>query len=203
MMHAGFNLITGDPLRLGDAITYLESTVRPLAESQPGSLGVSLYAVPELGLAVLETFWRSGDDLQDSDYALAGSRSEAARRAAGTVTVEHYSVPVFEQLRPVIAGAGVRVTRMDVATSSIEDAVEVFGDTEVPWLAEEAGCSSVLFLVDRGSGRAIGETVWKDARALAASRSAAAAERVRAAGTAGCVIRAVQEGTLILSSARK
>jgi quinol monooxygenase YgiN len=203
MMHAGFNLFTGDPLRLDDSIKYIESALRPLVESQPGSLGISLHANPELGLAVLETFWRNGDYLRDSEYVIGDSCSEAARRAAGTVTVEHYAVPVFERDRPMIPGAGVRLTRMDVAPSSVDDAIEVFGDTETPWLAEEAGCSSVLYLVDRASGRSISETVWRDAAALAGSRSAAAAERVRAAETAGCVIRALQECTLVVSSARK
>jgi quinol monooxygenase YgiN len=203
MMSAGFNLFTGDPLRLDDSLKYIASTLRPLVESQPGSLGVSLTADPELGLAVVETFWRNGDYLRDSEYVIAGSRSEAARLAAGTVTVEQYSVPVFERDRPMIRGAGVRMTRMDVAASSVDDAIEVFGDTEAPWLAEEAGCSGVLYLVDRGSGRSISETVWRDAAALAGSRSAAAAERVRAAETAGCVIRAIQECTLVHTSARK
>ncbi|HUC21112.1 MAG TPA: hypothetical protein VMA73_00210 [Streptosporangiaceae bacterium] len=75
----------------------------------------------------------------------------------------------------MIPGAGVRQTRMDVAPSSVDEAIEVFGDTETPWLAEEAGRSSVLYLVDRDSGRSIGETVWRDAAALAESRSAAGA----------------------------
>jgi hypothetical protein len=203
MMYAGFNLITGDPQRLGDSLQYIESTLRPLVESQPGSLGTSLCTDPDLGLAAVQSFWTSGDYLRDSEYAIADSRSETARRAAGTVTVEHYSVPVFERDRPVLPGARVRLTRMDVAPSSVEDAVEVFGDTEDPWLEEQAGCSGVLYLVDRSAGRAIGETVWRDAAALASSRSAAAAERARAAETAGCVIRSVHEYTLVASSAHK
>jgi len=54
MMHAGFNLFTGDPPRLDDSMQYIESMLPPLVESQPGSLGISLHADPEPGLAVLE-----------------------------------------------------------------------------------------------------------------------------------------------------
>lgn len=203
MLHAGFSLIAGDPPRLSDSVKYIESTFRPLVESQPGNLGLSLHANPELGIAVLESFWRSGDALRDSEYVIADSRSEAARRTAGTVTVELYSVPVFEQDGPAVPGMGMRLTRMDVAPPGVDDAVEVFGDTAVPWLAEMPGCVGALYLVDRSSGRSISETIWKDAGALAGSRSAAAAERVQEAESAGCVIRAVGEYTLVFSSARK
>lgn len=110
---------------------------------------------------------------------------------------------MFEREGPLPAGAGARLTRMDVAPSKVEDAVEIFGDTAVPWLAEDEGSLRVLFLVDRDSGRAISETVWRDAQALARSRSAAAAIRVEAAASAGCVIRAVGEYTMAFSSARK
>jgi quinol monooxygenase YgiN len=203
VLHAEIDLITADPLRLGDSMKYIEDTVRPVVESQRGSLGMSLHADTELGIAVLETFWASRVALRSGEDVTAASRDEAVRRATGTVTVEHYSVPVFERAGPVAAGAGVRLTRMDLAPSRVEDAVEIFGDTAVPWLAEGEGCRRVLYLVDRDSGRAISETVWRDAQALARSRSAAAAVRAEAIVSAGCVIRAVEEYTLVFSSARK
>ena len=44
---------------LGECIQYIQSEMRPAAQSQPGSLGLSLLASPELGAAVLESFWAS------------------------------------------------------------------------------------------------------------------------------------------------
>jgi hypothetical protein len=49
----------------------------------------------------------------------------------------------------------------------------------------------------------ISESVWRNAQALAASRSAEAAARVDMAESTGCVIRAVDEYGLVFSSARK
>jgi hypothetical protein len=74
MMHAGFGLFTGDTLRLDDSMKHIESRLRPLVETQPGSLGISLYADPKLGLAVPETFWRNGDYLRDSEYVIGLAR---------------------------------------------------------------------------------------------------------------------------------
>jgi heme-degrading monooxygenase HmoA len=201
--HAELNLITMDPARLGESVSYIETRLRPVIESQPGNLGVSLHKSSQLGVAVLESFWASGDAMRAGERTVAPGRDEAVRRAGGTLAVERYAVPVFEQEGPVRADAGVRLTRMDVEPTAVDDAIEVFGDTAVPWLAETDGCRSLLYLVDPQSGHTISETIWKNADAMAGSRSAAAAARVEAVTSAGCVVRGVEEYTVAFSSARK
>ena len=141
-------------------------------------------------------------------HIVASNRDEAVRRGAGTLTVERYAVPVFEREGPVRADAGVRLTRMDVEPSGVDDAVEVFGDITVPWLADTDGFRCMLYLVmlcvvDYHSGHTISESIWRDTEDMAASRSAAAAARVEAVPSAGCVVRAVEEYSVALSSARK
>lgn len=203
MLHAGLSLITGNPLRLDESVKHLETEVRPLVERLSGSLGLSLHVNSDLGLAVLETFWVSDDTLRAGERMIAPRKDEAVRHATGTITVEHCAVPVFEQEAPVTAGAGVRRTRIDVAPSRVEDAIEVFGDTTVPWLADTKGFCRTLYLVDRQSGRSVSETVWQDARALAESRSAAAAIRAEVVSAAGGVIQGVEEYSLAVDTARK
>ena len=203
MLHVRLNLITADPVRLGDSIKYIEAEVCPAVESQPGNLGMSLQANPELGVAILESFWASHDTLLDSERIVAPSRREAVRRATGTVAVERYRVPVFELEGPMPGGSGVRLTRMDVDPLRVEDAVEVFGDTAVPWLADTEGFCCTLLFVDHNSGHLVSKTVWRDSQALAGSRSAAAAMRVQAVDATGCVVRAVEEHSLVFSTARK
>ncbi|HTP16304.1 MAG TPA: hypothetical protein VMK13_10760 [Streptosporangiaceae bacterium] len=182
---------------------YIESELRPAVESQPGNLGLSLLASPELGVAVLESFWASLDALRDSEAAVAPARGEVIRRAKGTVAVERYRIPVFEREAPPRGGEGVRLTRMEVEPSAVDDAIEAFGDTAVPWLAETPGFHSALLFADPASGHLISEDVWMDPQALAASRSAAAVARVDAVDAARCVIRAVEEYIQVFSSARK
>ena len=203
MLHVRFNLITADPLRLADSIKFIESEVRPQVESRPGSLGISLYTNPEPGLAILESFWASDDAMVASEHIVSPGRREAIQRAAGTVCVERYQVPIFELKAPLRSGAGLRLTRMDIAPSRVEDAVEVYGDTAVPWLAENNSFCSALLLVDPRTGHSISETVWQSEEALAASRSLAAAVRVDTVASTGCVIRAVEEYGLVSTSARK
>jgi hypothetical protein len=203
MQHVRFNLITADPGRLGDSVTFIESEVRPQVDSQPGSLGTALYTDPVHGLAILESFWASDDAMSASEHTVSPQRREAVRRAAGTVSVERFKVPVFELEAPLHAGAGLRLTRMDIEPSRVEDAVEAYGDSAVPWLADSAGFCSALLLVDDRTGHAISETVWRDEDALAASRGVAAKIRVETVEATDCVIRAVEEYGLVSTSARK
>ena len=74
MLHVRLNLITADPRLLSDSLKFIENEVRPEVESQPGSLGLILQANPELGIAVLQLFWASGDALRASERE-AGARS--------------------------------------------------------------------------------------------------------------------------------
>jgi quinol monooxygenase YgiN len=203
VLHVRFNLIIADPLLLDESIKYIESEVRPVVESQPASLGLSLLASPEHGVAILESFWASDNAMRDSERVVAPARNEVIRRTKGTVSVERFRVPVFEREAPLRGGEGVRLTRMDAEPSAVEDAIEVFGDTAVPLLAETAGFHSALLFADPPSGHLISETVWHDAQALAASREAAALARTETVNAANCVIRVVEEYIQVFSSARK
>jgi len=197
------NMITADPQKLGDSVKFIETEVRPQVDSQPGSLGTALYTNPGPGLAILESFWASEDAMAASEHHLGPTRRAAVERAAGTVSVERYQVPVFELEAPVRGGAGLRLTRMDFEPAAVEDAVEAYGDTAVPWLADTEGFCRTLLLVDDQTGHAISEALWRNSEALAATRSVAAAVRARTVAATGCVIRAVEEYGLVSSSARK
>ena len=203
MLHARLDLITADPVALGGCVTYIEREVRPAAESQPGSLGLSLLASPESGAAVLESFWASHHALAASEQAAALVRGELARRAGGSVTCERYQLPVFEREVLLHGGEEVRLTRIEVKPSAVTDVIEVFADSAVPWLAETAGFRSALLFADPGSGQLISESAWRDPQARAASPGVAAVIRADLLEAANCVIRAVDDYHLVFSSARK
>jgi hypothetical protein len=51
MMHVRVSLITADPPVLAGCLEYRQGEVRPVVENRPGSLGLSLLATQEPGLA--------------------------------------------------------------------------------------------------------------------------------------------------------
>jgi heme-degrading monooxygenase HmoA len=203
MLYARLDLITADPLALGGCITFIEREVRPAAESRPGNLGVSLLSSPESGAAVLESFWASRDALAASEQAEAPQYRELARRAQGSVTSEQYQLPVFERAALLDGGEEVRLTRIEVKPSAVADVIEVFGDSAVPELAEATGFRGALLFADPGSGHLISESAWWDAQARAASPSVAALIRSDLLESANCVIRAVDDYSLVFSSTQE
>ena len=203
MLQVRFNLITADPLRLGDMAKFVEAEVRPGVESLHGSLGMLLAAKKQAGVAILQTFWASRETLLLSRDLVAPLRGAVVRRAGGTVRVERYRVPVFEQEGDQIDGTGLRLTSMDIEPDRTEDLAEVYGDIAVPALAETAGFCAALPLVDRHTGHSIGETVWRTPQVLAASRGVDAAAGAQNAASTGCVTGGVDEYDLVFSSARK
>jgi transposase len=205
MLQVEVNWITGDPLRLNDAISYLASGARAAVERQPGSLGMSLLSDPEVGAVRFESFWVSGRALVESEDVTAVARRAAAHRAGGAATAERYEVLVFEREAPLRGGAAVRVTRLDAAPSTpskVEDAVAWYGDTAVPWLADIDGFCGALLYADWTSGRLMSETVWRDPHALAMSRSTAAQIEAAAAEAQAGVLGDAAEYRLVFSSAR-
>ena len=119
----------------------------------------------------------------------------------GTVAVERYRVPVFEREAPLRAGAGLRFTRMDIDPANAEEWWKSMAPPRSHGWRRPRGsaahcCSSTG---DRAFDR---ETIWRNPKRLAASRSAAAAVRVETVAPTGCVIRAVEEYGLVFSSAR-
>lgn len=205
MLQARFHLITADPLRLADVLKFIETEVRPDTESRQGSVGMSLYANPEVGAAVLESFWATREMLLLNEKRGLPDFRDALRRAAGTVSVEDYRVPVFEWdwAGPLDPGAEFRLTWIEIEPSKADDAVEAYGDTVVPALSDTEGFVGALLLAGQGTGRLISEAVWRSPQALAAGRSAAAAAWADMVESTGCVMGAVHEYGLVFTSARK
>jgi len=203
--HVHVSRISGDRLRLSDAVSYLASEVRPAVERQHGSLGTALLISPEAGVARFESFWAPGSPLARDETLDETSVREAAQRAGGTVSAERYEVLVFERTEPLDAGRWVRMTPMDAGPSQrakIEDAVAWYGDTAVPQLADTNGFCAALLYADWASGRVLSQTVWQDSRALATSRGTATAVEGAAAEAIPAVIGATEELRLEFSSAR-
>ncbi|MDT7649858.1 MAG: hypothetical protein QOI36_1264 [Pseudonocardiales bacterium] len=201
MQHVQVSLLTADPVRLGEAIRYLEDKVRPLVEELPGSQGMSVSTNTEIGVAVVESFWVSHHAMREHEKTVAPARDEAARLSGGTVSVERFVVASFTRVKRPQPGAGVRLTRMDTDPSRSDEVVAGYEDTALPWLTETPGFVALLLFIDRSTGRSINETQWEDSAALAASRSAAAAIRADAVAATGSSIRAVEEYSLVFNTA--
>jgi hypothetical protein len=203
MMHVRFSLITADPRVLAGCLGFLAGEARPVLESHRGSLGLSLLASQEPGVAVVESFWATHDAFWLSAETDALVRGELARRVGRPVTAEDFQVPVFEREAPLRSGEAVRLTRVEVKPLGVLDVIDVYGDTAVPQLADTPGFCGALLFAAPASGQLISQTVWRDPAARTASPSVASVLRREVLAEEDCEIRAVEDYSLVFSSARK
>jgi quinol monooxygenase YgiN len=199
-VHVQIGLLALDPSKLDGAVHYVVDEARPKVEGEPGCLGFSVLTNAEVGVVIVESFWVSGDALREAERIIAPVREEAARRGAGTVSVERFEVVSSVRVARPQAGGAVRLTRVDTPPARVDEAITAYEDTAVPWLTEADGFTAALVFADRRTGRSISETLWRDREALAASRAAAAAIRVDAVAATGSAIRAVEEYLLAFNS---
>lgn len=202
-MHARINMLAGDPAKLDEATRYLEGTVRPHVEAQHGNRGIACLINADLGTCVIASYWDSLDSMTGSEQAVQVSRKEITERLDGSVTVEHYEVPVFVRRSRPQAGAGVRMSRLDCAPANIDAFIEEFRNTAVPAFMDMRGLCSAHLLTDRNTGRCLVITAWEDADALAASRSATARQRANMASVTHMQVRSVEEYKLVFTSVRE
>jgi hypothetical protein len=201
-MQLRLTLITADPLRLGEAVHYIEHEARTLVEEELGNVGMSLKVNSVLGIAVVETFWVSGDAMRESDKNVRSTRDAAAHRANGTISVESYRVASIVKLGPWEPGNGVRVTRADADLSHADKVVAGYEDTALPWLTETEGFRGALLVAHERTGHCVSETMWTDEAALAESRSIDAAIRLDTVNATDMAVRGLEEYALVFSSAR-
>jgi heme-degrading monooxygenase HmoA/predicted ester cyclase len=201
-MHARMNMLAGDPAQLSEAIRYLEETVLPHVEGQPGSRGLACLVNADLGTCVVASYWDNLDAMTASEQAVQVSRKEIAERLQASVTVEHYEVPVFVRRARPPEGAWARLARLDCAPADMDSFIEEFRTTGIPALMEMNGLCSAHLMTDRASRRCIVATAWQDRDALAANRAATARQRANAAALSHVQVRGVEEYQVMFSSVR-
>ncbi|WP_236791112.1 ester cyclase [Amycolatopsis sp. GM8] len=201
-MYARMNLLIGDPARIDDLTRYLEETVRPHVEAQPGCRGMAILTDAELGQTLVGSYWDTAEALATSEQAVQTSRKEAVEMTAGAVTVDEYEVPVFLRLSHPRRGAGIRIAMIEGTPGQLDETVRVFRERGLPVLRTMRGLCSAQVLTDRDSGRCLIITAYDDKNTLRASRADVARMRADALATTQGVVRSVQEFTLVSSTVR-
>lgn len=203
MLHTRLNWITADTAALDECVTYVEREIRSALEARPGSLGISVLENREQGVAIFGSIWATSNEMGGSENTEAPMRTELAKRAGAPVSVEDYQVPIFELVeRQALTRCShaVRLTRMRVRPSQVDDVIEVVGDIVVPSLIETPGFCDALLFADPASGCLISETMWRDAGARAAAPSIASIVQTEVPDAASGEIRAVEDYSLVFSS---
>ena len=191
-MYARLTLHTADPVRLGEVISHYENDVMGVFTHEPGNRGMSVLVNDDLGVALVEAYWATEKEMRSNDTTFVRPVHDAAFFGA-TVSIEHYELASFVHVAPARPGAAVSLTRLDTAPTSPDEVRAAYGGIALGPLADSDGfCTAVLF-VDRRSGRAVVETIWRDRQALVAARGVGAARRLEAVSAGTVTVRGIEQ----------
>jgi len=199
-VYARVTTVDGDPGRIDEVITFVKSTVQPLLEQLPGSLGLAMFVNRDKGRVVVTTAWTTAQARAASDAPLAPIRGEAGRILGGQARPEEFDLAVFERIRPVSAGFWSRATRLAVPVKRMDDAIASFRNHALPGLRGQEGFCGGVLLVDRATGTAFASTNWDSRAALESSRPAADQLRAGTADNAGATVIEVIESEIVIAA---
>lgn len=202
MEHGRLTLVTADPAAFGTLVRYVEDEARPIVEGRLGSLGMSMDVDPRLGVALVASYWASGDAMRDSEHSVAATRSQAFHRGAATVSVERHQLASFLRIKPAEPGAGVQLTRFETRPNELDAFVTAYEDVTIPWLTEADGLRSAILFVDRQHGRCIARSIWRDGQTLSGQRGRAAQIRADTVAATDSQVSALEEFVMSFSTAR-
>ena len=192
--------IHADPSRLDAGIAYVRDTVVPAVTALPGSCGLSMIADRETGLATVTTAWDTEQHRADAEPALAPVRARGVElMGAAGAAVELLELAVLDRRRPAQAGFWTRQTRVTIAPSMLDAAIDAYSSSVVHDLQLLPGYCSAVLLIDRAHGHGAVSVVFDSRAALEESRELA--ERVRRVGMekTGATLVEVREAQLVIA----
>jgi len=174
------------PDQVDAAIANFKQKVVPAARATPGCMGAVLLIDRKTGAGIGTTYWESGKAMAAGEQMGVNSRTQAAADVSGTqiMNVERFEVVVMERAAPAKEGTFVRINSANGDPDKV-DAVAATIRNNLPVLKAQKGFRSVVYGVDRQTGRSVTSTTWDTLEDLQASEHAVAGLRKDAATTGG------------------
>lgn len=191
--------VQGDARGIDDVVGLVRERVAEVIATHEGSRGVSAFVDRENGRVVATTAWISEQARAASNQALAPLRAEAERLMSGSMHVSEWEIVVNETTVPPTPGCWMRSTALEGDEAQIREGIRHFQATVIPGLRAVPGFCGAMLMVDRGSGKALGSTMWDSRTSLDASRQLASGLRATVATSTGARITGVSEYEVVLT----
>jgi hypothetical protein len=157
-MYARVNIIFGDRSKVDAGIAHLEDTDRDVVEATRGNRGLTTLADRPAGVVVAISYW--DEPLHSSEAALTRARQDAAAAAGGDLVVERYEVAISERRSAPARGAAVRMARVQIGPSRIEDGIAFIRTEILPSMRTVDGFCSAELLIDPSAGNGVFISAW-------------------------------------------
>jgi hypothetical protein len=161
-MFGRMSFIHGDPNRLDELVEYVTWTVKPATDLLGGNLGLGMWINRDTGAAMVMSVWADEASLVASETAVTQLRDDGAAVMRGIATVERYEAVVLDALAPHRVGNIMRMIRMGAEPADLDAHITWSRDNIVPVLRRVPGYLSYVVAANRGTGRAVSMSTYRD-----------------------------------------
>lgn len=202
-MHARSTTIMARPDSIDAGIGYVRDEVMPMLLALNGCIGLSLLVDRSSGRCIATSAWQDEESMRASDEQLRSVRSRAAEMMGGAEpSVEEWAIAVLHRDHTSQQGACARVTWVRTQPNRVDDTVEFWKATVLPWLESYDGFCSASLMVNRQSGLTAAAASFDSREAMDRSSERAREMRDRAVQEAGIEIVETGEFELALAHLR-
>ena len=161
-MFGRMSFIHGEPTRLDELVEYVTWTVKPATDLLAGNLGLGMWIDRSSGAAMVLSVWADEASMVASESAVVQLRDDGAAVMRGIATVERYETFVADALAPHRVGNIMRMIRMSAQPNDLEAHATWSRDNIVPVLRRVPGYLSYVLSANRGTGRAVSMSTYRD-----------------------------------------
>jgi hypothetical protein len=202
-MYVRATTIHADRTRIDEGIAFVRDHVVPAVDSQPGSLGLSMFVDRDTGVVTVTSAWESNQARAASDAPLTPMRARASEALGGGIpATELLELAVLDRRRPAEPGFWSRLTRVTIDPHRIDSAIDAYSASTLHDVQLLEGYCSAVLLVDRATGHGAVSVTFDSLRALEASREQAQALRDAGSAKAGAEVTEVRESEIVLAGIR-
>ena len=161
-MFGRMSFIHGEPSRLDELVEYVTWTVKPATDLLAGNLGLGMWINGDSGAAMVLSVWADEASMVASENVVNQLRDDGAAVMRGIATVERYETLIVDTLAPHRVGNIMRMIRMSAQPSDLEAHRTWSRDNIVPVLRRVPGYLSYVLSANRGTGRAVSMSTYRD-----------------------------------------
>jgi hypothetical protein len=201
-MYARSTTMRGSPQTVDDLVALVRDEVMPEVAALDGCVGLSLLVDRGTGRCIVTSAWETPEAMHASAERVRGSRDRAAQMFGATPEVQEWEIAVLHRAHRVGDGACARVTWTRTGPAALDQLVEAYQESLMPWWERTEGFCSNSLLLDRRDGRCAGAVVFDSREAMANTRDQFTTLREEFAQRMGVEVVEVAEFDLALAHLR-
>ena len=170
-MYARSTTIQAQPLSVDIGIAHVRDVVMPALTEIDGCVGLSLLVDRQSGTCIATSSWETVEAMRGSAERVRPSREHAAERFGTTPEIDEWEIAVLHRTHRAGDGSCARVTWTRTDAANLDQVIDAYRDSLMPWWEQTPGFCSNSLMVDRREGRCASAVVFESREAMGHTRN--------------------------------